>query len=151
MQATIRWLDEVAFEAASGSGHHIVLDGASEHGGRNSGIRPMEAMLIGLGGCSAFDVVTMLRKGRQAITECVVELEANRADSIPSVFTDITMKYVVTGRRVSTSRVARAVELSSQKYCSASAMLREAGVRLTHTFEVRESGDDRNPRGYKRV
>ncbi len=142
MQATIRWLDDVAFEAASGSGHHIVLDGAPEQGGRNAGIRPMEAILIGLGGCSAFDVVTILKKGRQEITECVVELEANRAQSIPSVFTDISMKYVVTGRGVSIARVARAVELSAEKYCSASAMLRAAGVRLTHTFEVLETGDD---------
>ena len=141
MQATIKWLDSVAFEASSGSGHSLVLDGSPEHGGRNAGIRPMEAMLIGLGGCSAFDVVTMLKKGRQEITGCVVELEANRADAIPSVFTDITMKYVVTGRGVSTNRVARAVELSAEKYCSASAMLREAGVRLTHTFEVRETTD----------
>ena len=141
MQATIRWLDHVAFEAESGSGHHIVLDGAPEHGGRNTGIRPMEAMLIGLGGCSAFDIVTMLTKGRQEITGCVVELEANRAEAIPSVFTDISMHYVVTGRGVSRARVARAVELSSEKYCSASAMLRGAGVRLTHTFEVAETGD----------
>lgn len=141
MQATIKWLDGVAFEASSGSGHSLVLDGSPEHGGRNAGIRPMEAMLVGLGGCSAFDVVTMLRKGRQRITGCVVELEASRAESIPSVFTDITMKYVVTGRGVSTNRVARAVDLSAEKYCSASAMLREAGVRLTHTFEVRETAD----------
>lgn len=142
MQATIRWIDNVAFEARSGSGHHIVLDGAPEYGGKNTGMRPMEAMLIGLGGCSAFDVVTMLKKGRQEITACVVELTAERADSIPSVFTDVTIKFVVTGRGVSTARVARAVELSSQKYCSASAMFREAGVRLTHTFEVLETNEE---------
>ena len=99
-------------------------------------------MLIGLGGCSAFDVITILRKGRQEITGCVVELAGARADSIPSVFTDITMKYVVTGRGVSIARVARAVALSSEKYCSASAMFREAGVRLTHTFEVVEASDN---------
>ena len=146
MQATIRWIDNVAFEATSGSAHRIVLDGAPEHGGQNLGIRPMEAMLIGLGGCSAFDVVTMLRKGRQEITGCVVELSAERADTIPSVFTNVTMKYVITGRGVSTARVTRAVELSAEKYCSASAMFRDAGVRLTHTFEVLESGDDPSPR-----
>ena len=138
MRATIRWLDAVAFEAESESGHRVTLDGAPDHGGRNTGMRPMEAMLIGLGGCSAFDVVTMLKKGRQEITDCVVELQATRADAIPSVFTEITMKFVVSGRRVSPKRVGRAVELSAEKYCSASAMLRDAGVRLHHTFEVVE-------------
>lgn len=136
MQTTIRWVDKVTFEATTGSGHTLVLDGAPEQGGNNAGIRPMEAMLVGLGGCSAFDVVTMLRKGRQDITDCVVELSGQRADSIPSVFTDVTMKYIVTGHQVDTNRVARAIELSFEKYCSASAMFRYAGVRLTHTFEV---------------
>ena len=138
MHATIRWRDAVAFEAESESGHRVVLDGAPDHGGRNTGMRPMEAMLIGLGGCSAFDVVTMLKKGRQEITDCVVELQATRADAIPSVFTEITMKFVISGRAVSAKRVGRAVELSAEKYCSASAMLRDAGVRLHHTFEVVE-------------
>ena len=140
MKARIKWLEQVAFVGESGSGHSVVLDGDPEHGGRNIGIRPMEAMLIGAGACSAFDVVSILKKSRQAVVDCVVELSANRADDPPKVFTDIDMNFVVTGQGLSEKSVARAVRLSAEKYCSATAMLRAGGVRVNHRFELRESG-----------
>ena len=140
MKARIKWLEAVAFEGESGSGHRVVLDGAPEHGGRNAGLRPMEAMLIGAGACSAFDVVTILKKSRQPVDDCVVELDAERADAVPGVFTAIDMKFVVSGRGLSERSVARAVRLSAEKYCSATAMLRAGGVTVTHRFEVVETG-----------
>ena len=140
MKARIKWLEAVAFEGESGSGHRVVLDGAPEHGGRNGGLRPMEAMLIGAGACSAFDVVTILKKSRQPVGDCVVELDAERADAVPGVFTAIDMKFVVSGRGLSERSVARAVRLSAEKYCSATAMLRAGGVTVTHRFEVVETG-----------
>ena len=139
MKASIRWLDDVAFVAESGSGHSIVIDGAPEHGGRNLGIRPMEAVLIGVGACSAFDVVTILKKSRQRVTACSLELDAERADAVPSPFTRIVLTYVVTGQHLDERRVARAVSLSVDTYCSASAMLRAAGVEIVHGFEIREA------------
>ena len=138
MKARIKWLEAVAFVGESGSGHGVVLDGAPEHGGRNVGIRPLEAMLIGAGACSAFDVVTILKKSRQPVRDCVVELDAERADTVPSVFTTIDMKFVVTGRALSEKSVERAVRLSAEKYCSATAMLRAGGVAVTHRFEIVE-------------
>lgn len=140
MEARIKWLEEVAFVGESGSGHSVVLDGDPDHGGRNVGLRPMEAMLIGAGACSAFDVISILKKSRQAVVDCVVELRANRADEAPRVFTDIDMNFVVTGRALSEKSVARAVRLSAEKYCSATAMLRAGGVKVSHRFELRESG-----------
>ena len=140
MEARIKWLEEVAFVGESGSGHSVVLDGDPDHGGRNIGLRPMEAMLIGAGACSAFDVISILKKSRQAVVDCVVELRANRADEAPRVFTDIDMNFVVTGRALSEKSVARAVRLSAEKYCSATAMLRAGGVEVSHRFELRESG-----------
>ena len=140
MEARIKWLEEVAFVGESGSGHSVVLDGDPDHGGRNIGLRPMEAMLIGAGACSAFDVISILKKSRQAVSDCVVELRANRADEAPRVFTDIDMNFVVTGRALSEKGVARAVRLSAEKYCSATAMLRAGGVKVSHRFELRESG-----------
>jgi putative redox protein len=139
MKATVRWLGEVAFVGESGSGHGIVLDGAPEHGGRNVGLRPMEAVLVGVGACSAFDVVTILAKSRERVTDCRVELEAQRYEEIPKVFTCIDMLFVVEGRELSPSKVRRAIDLSAEKYCSASAMMRTAGVELTHTFEIVEA------------
>jgi putative redox protein len=139
MKATVRWLGEVAFVGESGSGHGIVLDGAPEHGGRNVGLRPMEAVLVGVGACSAFDVVTILAKSRERVTDCRVELEAQRSEEIPKVFTRIDMRFVVEGRDLSPSKVRRAIDLSAEKYCSASAMMRTAGVELTHTFEIVEA------------
>ncbi len=138
MQARIKWLEDASFVGESGSGHSIVLDGAQEHGGRNIGIRPMEAVLIGVGGCSAFDVVAILKKSRQDIQDCVVELSAERAPTAPKVFTRINMKFVVTGSSLRESAVRRAVELSAEKYCSATAMLRNS-VEITHSYAIVET------------
>ena len=135
MRATVKWLDGAAFVGESGSGHAMVIDGAPAAGGRNIGARPMEMMLIGLGGCSAFDVVLILRKSRQAVTDCRVELEAERADTAPRVFTRIHMVFVVSGSELRESAVRRAVELSAEKYCSATAMLR-ASVEITHEYRI---------------
>lgn len=135
MRARLKWLGAVCFEAESGSGHRIVVDGAPEHGGRNAGLRPMEAVLIGVGACSAFDVVSILKKARQAVSDCVVELEADRADDPPKVFTQVRMRFVVTGKGLRRSAVQRAVTLSAEKYCSATAMLRPA-VDIRHEIEI---------------
>ncbi len=135
MKATVKWLDGVAFVAETGSGHAIVLDGAPAAGGRNIGPRPMETILVGLGACSAFDVVTILRKSRQAVTDCRVELEAERADTVPAVFTRIRMVFVVSGEELRESAVRRAVDLSAEKYCSATAMLRPS-VEISHEYRI---------------
>ena len=137
MRARLKWLGEVAFEAESGSGHRLVLDGAPEHGGQNAGLRPMEAVLIGMGACSAFDVVTILKKARQAVSDCVVELEADRAEDPPKVFTQVRMRFVVTGKNLRPAAVERAVTLSAEKYCSATAMLRPT-VDIRHEAEIVE-------------
>lgn len=137
MKARIKWLENVSFVGESGSGHAIVLDGSPEHGGRNIGVRPMEALLIGVGACSAFDVVTILRKARQPITDCVAELEAERAEGPPAVFTRIHMRFVVRGRGLKESQVKRAVDLSAQKYCSATAMLRPT-VAISHDYVIEQ-------------
>jgi len=137
MKATLKWLGEVAFEAASESGHRIVLDGAPEHGGRNQGLRPMESVLIGVGACSAFDVVSILKKARQQVSACEVQLEAERAETPPKVFTHILMRFVVTGTNLRSSAVERAVKLSAEKYCSATAMLRPK-VDIEYAIEIVE-------------
>lgn len=136
MKATVRWLDDAMFLAESGSGHTLVMDGPEANGGRNMGIRPMEMMLIGAGGCSSFDVVSILKKSRQAVTDCRAELTAERADAVPAVFTRIHIHFRVSGRDLSEKQVERAVSLSAEKYCSATIMLREAGVEVTHDFEI---------------
>ena len=138
MKARVKWLDEVSFEAESGSGHRMVLDGAPEHGGQNAGLRPMEAILIGMGACSAFDVISILRKARQPVTDCVVELEADRAEHPPKVFTRVRMHFVVTGKGLKAATVERAVSLSAEKYCSATAMLRPM-VDIRHDVEIVEA------------
>ena len=135
MRATVKWLDGVAFVGESGSGHAVVIDGAPEAGGRNVGPRPMETLLIGLGACSAFDVVMILRKARQTVADCRVELEAERADAVPAVFTRIHMVFVVSGAGLRESAVRRAVDLSAEKYCSATAMLRTS-VEITHEYRI---------------
>jgi len=136
MQAKVKWLDGAVFVGESGSGHGVVMDGPPDHGGRNVGIRPMEMILIGLGGCASFDIMSILQKSRQKVAGCRVELEAERADTIPAVFTKITMKFVITGEDLRESQVARAVALSAEKYCSASIMLEKAGVELQHSHEI---------------
>ena len=137
MRARVKWLDEVSFEAESGSGHTLILDGAPEHGGQNAGLRPMEAVLIGVGACSAFDVVSILKKARQSVSDCVVELEAERAESPPKVFTRVLMRFVVSGKGLRPAAVERAVALSAEKYCSATAMLRPT-VDIRHEVEIVE-------------
>ena len=137
MKARIKWVEQVTFLAESGSGHAVVLDGAPDAGGRNLGVRPMEMLLMGLGGCSAFDVVLILRKGREEVTDCVVELEAERAETDPKVFTRIHMHYKVTGRGLAPAKVERAITLSAEKYCSASAIMAKTAV-ITHDWEVVE-------------
>lgn len=138
MRVRIKWVENVCFLAESESGHAVVLDGAADAGGRNLGMRPMEMLLLGMGGCTAFDVVTILKKSRQAITDCAAEIEAERADSIPRVFTRIHVHFVVTGSGLNPAQVERAVQLSAEKYCSASIMLGKA-VAITHDFEIVEA------------
>jgi putative redox protein len=135
MKARVKWVEAVTFLGESASGHAVVMDGPPESGGRNLGIRPMEMLLLGMGGCTAFDVVMILKKARQAVTDCVVEMEAERAATDPRVFTRIHVHFVVTGSGLSDKQVARAVELSAEKYCSASIMLSKA-VAITHDYEI---------------
>ncbi len=137
MKARIKWNEGVSFIAESGSGHAIVIDGAPQNGGRNLGIRPMEAVLMGLGACSAFDVVQILKKSRQPISDCYVELDAQRADSIPAVFTRIQLNFVIRGLELNPARISRAVELSVEKYCSAAAMLRP-GVDIQYDWRIED-------------
>lgn len=136
MKATIKWVGDAMFIGESGSGHAVVMDGPEDAGGRNLGIRPMEMMLIGMGGCASFDVVLILRRSRQVVTGCRAELHAERADEIPAVFTRINVHFVVSGDNLKESQVKRAVELSAEKYCSASIMLGKAGVEVTHSYEI---------------
>ncbi len=136
MKGTVTWMGERAFVAESGSGHAVVLDGPPDGGGRNIGLRPMEMVLLGVGGCSAYDVVSILEKSRQKVSECRVELGAERADAIPAVFTRIHLHFVVSGQDLNPKQVERAVQLSAEKYCSASIMLATAGVEVTHDFEI---------------
>jgi putative redox protein len=135
MKARIKWVEGRTFVGESGSGHKVVLGTASSPQGPTPGPSPMELVLIGTGGCSAFDVVHILEKGREAIEDCVVELDAERAEKDPKVFTRVHMHFVVTGRALATAKVNRAIELSIEKYCSASAMLAKTAV-ITHDFEV---------------
>ncbi|MCM5703913.1 OsmC family protein [Larsenimonas salina] len=139
MKATVKWTDGRQFVTESGSGHSVVIDGNPDNGGRNTGPRPMELMLMGLGGCTSYDVINILEKSRQAVTDCVATIEAERADTTPSVFTKIHIHFVVTGRALKESQVKRATELSATKYCSASLMLEAGGVEITHSFEMKES------------
>jgi putative redox protein len=140
MKARVQWAGEALFLGESGSGHAVVMDGPPDAGGRNLGIRPMEMLLIGLGGCSNFDVVSILRKGRQPVESCEVFLDAERADEEPKVFTKIHLHFVVRGRGLKEAQVKRAVELSAEKYCSASIMLGRAGVDISHDYEIVELG-----------
>jgi putative redox protein len=135
VKARIKWVEERTFVGESGSGHKVVLGTAASPQGPTPGPSPMELVLIGTGGCSAFDVVHILEKGREAIEDCVVELDAERAEKDPRVFTRIHMHFVVTGRGLAAAKVKRAIELSVEKYCSASAMLAKTAV-ITHDFEV---------------
>lgn len=139
MHAQVQWLENVSFQATSASGHDVMMDGSAEYGGENRGARPMELILMGLGGCASFDIVTILKKARQDITDVKCELQAERAETIPAVFTKIHLHFVVTGKAVKEKQVAKAVELSAEKYCSASKMLMDGGVIITHDFEILEA------------
>lgn len=138
MKARIKLVDGIAFVAESGSGHAIVVDAAPDVGGRNLGPRPMELVLMGAGACSAVDVMLILRKARQDVTDCVVEMDSVRADTDPKVFTRIHLHYVVTGKGLGHAQVERAIKLSKEKYCSATIML-AATCEITFDFEVREA------------
>lgn len=138
MQATVKWIDGMMFVGESGSGHTVVMDGPPDHGGRNIGIRPMEMLLLGVGGCSSFDVMQILQKGRNDIVHCEARLSAERVDAVPSVFSKIHLHFVISGKNLKPEVVERAVKLSAEKYCSASIMLGKAGVEITHDFEIIE-------------
>ena len=135
MQARVKWLDHMSFVGESGSGYSVVMDGAPEVGGRNLGIRPMEMLLLGLGGCSSFDVVLILQKSKQAVTDCEVLIEAERAEKDPKVFTKIHLHFIVKGHNLAPDKVERAINLSAEKYCSASIMLGKT-AEISHDFEV---------------
>ena len=138
MEAKVSWAGGVSFKAESGTGHTVTLDGPPNLGGENLGARPMELLLMGLGGCTAFDVMTILKKARQDVTDCVARLSAERADTVPSVFTKIHVHFVVTGRNLKEKHVARAIQLSAEEYCSASIMLEKGGVVMSHDYEIVE-------------
>ena len=136
MKASVRWVDDAMFVAESGSGHTVVIDGPEAEGGRNVGIRPMELLLLGVGGCTSFDVMMILKKARQPVTDCVAHIEATRAEGIPAVFTRIHIHFVIKGSGVKASQIKRAIALSAEKYCSASIMLGRGGVEISHDYEL---------------
>ena len=137
LKTKIKWMQDVSFKGSCESGHEVVLDGPEELGGKGLGMRPMEMMLIGMGGCTSFDVVTILKRSRQQITGCIAEIEATRADKIPKVFTSIHIHFLIKGIGLQEKAVERAVELSANKYCSASIMLGKS-VNITHDFVISE-------------
>jgi putative redox protein len=138
MKARVKLIEGVSFVGQTDSGHAVVMDGPPDSGGKNIGPRPMEMLLLGLGGCSAFDVVHILRKGRQDVRDCVAEIDARRADTDPKVFTRIHVHFIVTGKALDPKRVEQAVKLSAEKYCSASIMLGKV-ADITHDFDVVEA------------
>jgi len=135
MKARVKWVEQVSFLGETESGHAVLMDGSPAAGGRNLGPRPMEMLLLGTGGCTSFDVISILKKSRQAVSDCYVELDAERAETDPRVFTKIHMHFVVTGKNIKPEAVEKAIKLSAGKYCSASIML-GATVAITHDFEV---------------
>ncbi len=138
MKTTVKWMEEVTFAGHSETGHQVIMDGPPDHGGRNLGPRPMELVLMGTAGCTSFDVVHILKKSRQSISACEVEVDAERAEVEPKVFTRIHFHFVVTGKGLKPETVERAVNLSAEKYCSASIMLGKT-ANITHDFEIREA------------
>ena len=138
MKARIQWAGEAGFIAEADSGHKVLIDGPPEYGGRNQGPRPMELVLMGMGGCTAFDVVHILRKSRQEISDCVAEIEAERAASDPKVFTRIHVHFIVTGKGLDPKKVERAIHISATKYCSASIMLGKT-AKITHDYKIVEA------------
>jgi putative redox protein len=137
MKARVSWVENSKFVAESGSGHSVMMDGPPESGGENSGVRPMEMLLMGMGGCTAFDIRHILDKGRHDIRGLELQLDAERAETDPKVFTGIHIHYVVKGKNLSDAAVKRAIELSAEKYCSASIMLGKT-AKITHDYEIVE-------------
>lgn len=138
MDCVVRWGEGMSFIAETGSGHIVAMDGAPEGGGRNLAPRPMEMVLLGTGACTSYDVVLILKRGRQDITGCTAKLHADRAETDPKVFTKINFHFTVTGRNLKPEAVERAIKLSAEKYCSASIML-EKTAEITHTWEIVEA------------
>ena len=136
VEGTVKWVDNALFVGESGSGHSVVMDGPEDLGGRNQSLRPMEMLLLGTGGCAIYDVISILKKARQRITACRVELHAERVDDVPAVFQSMNLHFIVAGNDLKESQVRRAVELSAEKYCSASIMLSRAGVTVSHSFAI---------------
>lgn len=134
MQGRVTWLNGLTFVGESGSGNAVVMEG----GVKNNGVRPMEMILLGVGGCASYDVVSILEKARQDVIGCHVELKGHRPDAVPAPFEKIEMEFVVRGRNIKEAQVARAVELSAEKYCSASIMLGKAGVEIAHSYRIEE-------------
>lgn len=139
MEARVKWVEQRTFLGETGSGHSVVMDGAPDAGGRDLGVRPMEMLLLGMGGCTAFDVVDILQKGREPVEDVVIELSGERSEEIPKVFTRIDVKYIITGKGLNPDKVERAVHLSAEKYCSATIMM-GATAEITHTIEIVEAG-----------
>ncbi len=137
MNVRIKWLDHMSFVGEASSGHSVVMDGSPEYGGRNLGPRPMEMILLGLGGCTSFDIVSILQKSRVVIDDCIVEINAQRSDEIPAVFTKIHVHYIVKGAGLQDKQVKRAVELTSEKYCSVSMMLKQS-VEISYDYEIED-------------
>jgi putative redox protein len=138
MKARIKWVEDVMFLGESGTGHTVVMDGPEESGGHGTGMRPMELLLLGMGGCTSYDVVEILKKARQKVTDVVIEINSERSDEVPKVFTKINVHYKVTGMNVKEAHVKRAVELSTEKYCSASIMLGKT-AEISHSYEIIEA------------
>jgi putative redox protein len=138
MKTRVKWAHDMLFVGETASGHAVVMDAAPDVGGRNLGPRPMELLLVGLGGCSSIDVVLILKRSREAVTDCDVEIEAERADTDPKIFTHIKLHFIVTGNNLDPKKVERAIKLSHDKYCSASAMLM-ATAKMSYDFEIREA------------
>ncbi len=136
MKTRIKWIEDAIFMGESGSGHALIMDGPLQQGGRNRGPRPMEMLLLGMGGCTAFDVVHILRKGRHSVTDCEVEISAERVETEPKVFSRIHVHFIVSGRELKDSAVSRAIELSAEKYCSATIMLAKT-AEISHDYEIR--------------
>lgn len=139
MHAKIKWAGNAEFIGETGSGHSVTIDGPPEIGGQNKGPRPMELMLLSIGACSSVDVVLILKKSRQQIEDCQVEVTSVRAETEPKVFTEIHLHFIITGKALVENQVKRAVDLSAEKYCSASIMLSRGGVKVTHDYEIRSS------------
>lgn len=137
MECTVKWVDNVTFLAETGSNHAILMDGAPEAGGRNLAPRPMELLLAGAGGCTAFDIVLILKRGRHRVSGCEVSLKADRAETDPKIFTHIHFHFTVRGKQLKPEAVARAIDLSKDKYCSASIMLGKTAT-ITHDYEIIE-------------